>query len=362
MTAVGQQITVEKLLSRVAEYGGSDLHLTVGTAPVLRLDGKLVSLDDEPVVTPDLMQSALEQLLREEQRVVLEKEKSVITTYSLGTKARFKINAFYQRGFPSISLHYIRPLIQTIRELGLPQVVESLARFSSGLVLVAGPFGSGRSATIAALIDTINRERAEHILTIERPIEYLFVNNKSVIEQREVGLDALSFRQALESSLQEDVNVIMISELDSRDVLEMALKVAGSGRLVLSTMSTNTAMGTIEKILTSFPPAEQESVRVQLSETLQGIVAQALLPRVGGGRVAIAEVLTVTPPIRSVIRDGAVFQIQTILQTSREEGMIPLDRALADHVKAGDLQIEEALTHAVDPNSLKMLLQPSQIQ
>lgn len=357
--ALGQQMTIERLLSRVPEYAASDLHLTVGMNPVLRLDGKLVPMQDEAVVTPDLMKDTIEQLFTEEQRTALEKEKSLMTTYDLGNKARFKVNVFFQKGYPSISLHYITPTIQTIQELGLPPIVERFARFNDGLILVSGPFGSGRSSTLASLLETINREREAHILTIEKPIERLFVNQKSIIEQREVGRDTPTFEQGLSDSLQEDVDVIVISELDSPEVMEMAVKVAGSGRLVLTTLSTSSAVGAIEKILTSFPPEKQEQIRSGLSETLQGVVAQLLLPRVNGGRIIVSEVLSVTPAIRSVIRDGSFFQIQTILQTSREEGMIPLDRALAEQVKAGTLSVDDALLHAVDPKALKMMVQPT---
>lgn len=357
--ALGQQIIVEQLLTRVAEYRASDLHLTIGSNPVLRLDGKLVTLTDEQVVTPELMESALEQLLTREQRQQLENNRSLVFTYALGTKARFKVNVFYQKGYPSLSLRYINAHIRTIPELGLPAVVEGLARLQKGLVIVAGSFGSGRSATLAALIETVNRERAEHIVTIEQPIEHLFENKKSIVEQREVGRDAVSFEQALENLFQEDVNVVMVSELQSSSVIASVLQVAESSRLIFTTMNTDSAIKTIEKILTSFPAAEQQQVQIQLSEVLQGIVVQTLVPKIGGGITVVAEVLTVTPAIRAVIRDGAFQQIQTILQTSREEGMVPLDRALADRVKAGEVTMEEALARATDAGTLKMMLRPA---
>ena len=356
--ALGQQINVERILTRVAEYKASDLHLTVGTPPVLRVDGKLITLTDEEVITPEFMDSVLEQVMNEEQRAVLEKERGVLFTFDFSNKARFKINIFYQRGYPSASLRYIPAEIKSIPELGLPPVVETFARFKKGLVIVSGSFGSGRTATLAALVNTINKERAEHVVTIENPIEYLFFNNKSIIEQREVGHDAPSFTRALLNIYQEDVNVVVISELETPEVIEQALKVAESGRLVLTSMSTENAVQTVEKILSSFAIEQQEQIRIQLSETLQGIVAQRLLPRIGGGTVAVAEVLTVTPAIRSVIRDGAIYQIQTILQTSREEGMIALDRALADRVKTGEGLEDEALKHASDRNTVKLMLRP----
>ena len=348
---------MERLLSKVPEYGASDVHLTIGMAPIVRQDGKLSSLADEPVVTPDIMEAVLEQLFTPVQRAALERDKSIMTTYDLAKKARFKVNAFFQKGYPSVSLHYILPTVQTIGDLGLPPTIERFAHFRNGLVLICGPFGSGRSSTLAALVELINRERAAHILTIERPIEHLFVNAKSVIEQREVGKDVPSFEQGLADSLQEDVDVIMLSELESAQAIATAIKAAASGRLILSTLSTSSTVGAIEKILASFPPGEQEQVRTELSGTLQGVIAQILLPRTGGGRIAVAEVLTVNAPIRSIIRDGDVIQIQTILQTSREEGMIPLDRALADQVKAGTVSMDDAMQHASDSRALQTMLQ-----
>lgn len=354
--ALGQHIAVERLLTRVAEYHASDLHLTVGTTPVLRLDGKLVSLTDEEVVTPERIEAILDDLLTDQQRQQLEKERDIVFIYTLGDKARFKVNVFYQKGYASASLRFIDSQIRSTAELGLPAMVERLAQLTKGLLIVSGPFGSGRSSTLAALVDAINRARSEYILTIEQPIERLFVNNKSVIEQREVGRDTPSFLDALENSIQEDVNVVMLSEINSPEVLRGALNVAQAGRLVLFSMNAESTIRTVEKIITSFPQGEQESIRIMLSEVLQGIVCQRILPKVGGGTVAVAEVLTVTAPIRKVIRDGALFQITTILQTSREEGMMPLDRALADRVKNGEIAVEDALMQANDQNAFKVML------
>lgn len=359
--ALGQHIAVERLLTRVAEYHASDLHLTVGTTPVLRLDGKLVSLTDEEVVTPERVEAILDDLLTDQQRQQLEKERDIVFIYTLGDKARFKVNVFYQKGYASASLRFIDGQIRSVAELGLPAMVERLAQLTKGLLIVSGPFGSGRSSTLAALVDAINRTRSEYILTIEQPIERLFVNNKSVIEQREVGRDTLSFLDALTNSIQEDVNVVMLSEIDSPEVLRGALNVAQAGRLVLFSMNAESTVRTVEKIITSFPQEEQESIRIMLSEVLQGIVCQRILPKVGGGTVPIVEVLTVTAPIRKVIRDGALFQITTILQTSREEGMMPLDRALADRVKSGEVAVEDAQMQANDQNAFKVMLKSAGI-
>ncbi|MFH1171714.1 MAG: PilT/PilU family type 4a pilus ATPase [bacterium] len=356
--ALGQQMNVERILTRVAEYKASDLHLTVGMPPVLRVDGKLVTLTDEETVTPEFMESVLEQLMSDEQRATLAKDRGVLFTFDFGNKARFKVNVFYQRGYPSASLRFIPPEIRSVAELGLPAVVESFARCKKGLVIVSGSYGSGRSATLTALVNTINQERAEHIVSIENPIEYVYVNTKSVIEQREVGRDAPSFAAALKNIYQEDANVVVISELETPEVIEQALRIAATGRLVLTCMDMETAVQTIEKILSSFPTERQEQIRIELSECLQGVVVQRLLPRIGGGSVVIAEVLTVTPAIRSVIRDGAIYQVQTILQTSREEGMVAFDRSLADRVKTGEVLQDEAMKYATDQNTLRLMLRP----
>lgn len=355
---LGEQMNIERILTRVAEYKASDLHLTVGTPPVLRVDGRLVTLTDEQVITPEFMDSVLEQIMNDEQRAALTKSRGVLFTFDFGNKARFKVNVFYQRGYPSASLRFIPAEVKTIAELGLPPVVETFARFKKGLVIVSGSFGSGRTATLAALVNTINKDRAEHIVTIEDPIEYLYFNNKSMIEQREVGHDVSSVQQALENIYQEDVNVVVVAEIETPDVIAQTLKAAESGRLVLTSMNTETSLQTIEKIVTSFPVEQQEQIRIQLSETLQAVVTQRLLSRIGGGSVVVAEVLTVTPAIRSVIRDGAIYQIQTILQTSREEGMIAFDRALADRVKTGEILEDEAMKYANDRASFKLMLRP----
>lgn len=302
------------------------------------------------------MDAVLDALMTEEQKKVFEQERSTVFTYTFGTKARFKVNAFYQKGHPAASLRFIEPHMKTIRDLGLPAVVENFARAEKGLIVVSGTFGSGRSSTVAALVDTINRDRVAHILTIEQPIEHLFVNTKSIVEQREVGKDTKSFEDALENSFQEDVDVVMISELSTPAVIALALKVAESGRLVVSSMNADSAVRTIERIVTAFGQDEQEQVRNQLAAVLTGVVHQRLLPRTGGGSAVVVEVLTATQPIRSVIRDGAIYQIATILQTSREEGMIPLDRSLADRVKAGEILEQEAMAAANDKNVLKNML------
>lgn len=357
----GERVALDRLLTRVAEFQASDLHLTVGSPPTLRVAGKLVTIPEEPFITPDFLTAVLDELLTDDQRAVLEKDRRCVLTYDYEKKARFKVDIYYQRNYPSAAFRYIDPVIPSIRELGLPAIVEKFTEVARGLVIVAGPFASGRSATVAAIVNAINMTKAKHIVTIERPVEYLFVNAKSMVEQREIGRDTPSASQALDNVYQEDVDVVVVASFDDPDVVERGLRVAESGRLVIAAMTADSAMRVIEKMVTGFSDATEEQHRILLAETLQGIICQRLLPKIGGGSVVAAEVLTATRAIRSVIHDGAIQQIQTILQTSREEGMIPLDRALADRVKSGEVLLDDALSNAHDQNSLRLLLESSRV-
>lgn len=352
-----ERIALDRLLTRVAEFRASDLHLTVGSAPTVRVAGKLVTITDEPFVTPDFLSAVLDELLTDAQRATLERDRRCVLTYDFEKKARFKVDIYYQRNYPSASFRYIDPVIPSLHELGLPTIVERFADIPRGLLVVAGSFSSGRSATIAAIVNAINVTKTKHIVTIEQPVEYVFVNAKSMIEQREVGRDTPSAAQALDNVYQEDVDIVVVTAFDDMDVVERGLRVAESGRLVIAGMTADSSVRAIEKIVTGFPETLEEQHRILLAETLQGIICQRLLPKIGGGSVVAAEVLTATRAIRSVIRDGALKQIQTILQTSREEGMIPLDRALADRVKAGEVSLDDALSNAHDQNSLRLLLE-----
>lgn len=349
------QLAINKILTMVAEHKASDLHLSVANPPILRVDGKLVALSDEPLLTPDWLANFIDSILNEQQKEILARDKELVLGYDFSDKVRFKVNVFYQKGALSASLRYIPNLIRTIDELGLPPVVQGFTKLKKGLVLITGPFGSGRTTTMAALVNEINKARAEHIITIEKPIEYLFVEDKSVIEQREVGKDTNSFTEALDAIREEDVNVVMVSEMETKEVIKMVLEVAEAGRLIYSVMSTDSVLKTIEKIINSFGQDEKGHIRNQLADDLEGIISQRLLPKAGGGMKLVAEVLIPTPAVRSVIRDGAIYQLNNILQTSRGEGMISLDRALAELVKAGEISLDDALVQATDPQNLKAI-------
>lgn len=352
--STSESIVIQRILTTAAEYRASDLHLTVGNPPILRVDGKLVVLEQEPVVTPDFMQTIVETFLSPEQRQTLEQDREVVVAFMLEDRIRFKVSVFYQRGFIAASLRLIPTDIKPLAELGLPSIVQKFSQLTKGLVLITGPFGSGRTATMAAIVNEINKTRVAHIVTIEKPIEHLYRNDQSFIEQREVGRDTKSFEQALETASREDDDVIVVSEMEEPAVIQAVLTAAESSRLVISTMNTDSVMKTVEKIINSSPPELEIKTRAQLAGTLEGIISQRLLPRVGGGRILVAEVMVPSAPIRTVIRDGALYQLQNILQTSREGGTISLDRSLAELVKTGEILLDDALTHAIDPNNLKM--------
>jgi len=355
MADTGSQLTFKRILSTVAEYKASDLHLTVSNPPILRVDTKLVPLEKESVVTPDFVEAALSTLLNDEQKNILEKEKEIVFAYSLEDRARFRVTIFYQKGYPSISFHYIDEKIKTLKELGLPPVVERFTRVKKGLVIMSGPLGSGRTATLVSIINTINNARSEYILTIENPIEYLFVNNKSIIEQREVGRDTPSMADGLKTVMQEDVDVVMVSDLNSAEVIKEVMNIADSGRVVYASINADSVVKSIEKMVNLFSPDEQKQIKSSLADNLEGVVCQRLLPRVGGGRIVVAEVLVPTEPVRNVIKEGVYYQVNNIIQTSREEGMVSLDKLLAELVKTGEILIEEAIANAQDPQSLRLM-------
>jgi twitching motility protein PilT len=346
-------ITLNRILTTAASWHASDLHLLVGSAPIIRVEGKLKNLEDEEIISADFTEAVVGTFLSEEQRQRLDREKELVISSSINPQVRFKVSVYYQRGSLALSLHFVSSKPARLSDLGLPAAVTDFAKLNKGLVLVTGAYGSGRTSTVNALIHEINETRNVNIITIEQPIEYLFVNNKSVVEQREVGRDALSFEQAISTASREDVDVIMVSETETRPVLAAILDAAEASRLVISTMNTDSVLATIEKILNMFPAGEQAKTRTQLSNVLAGIVSQHLVPKIGGGVVLVVDVIIPTPPIRAVIRDGALVQLANVLQTSRQAGLVSLDRSLAQLVAAGTISNEDALVHAQDPASFK---------
>lgn len=350
------KLQIDRILNMVAEKQASDLHLSVGSVPTLRIHNQLLPLEQEESVTKEFMDSFVETILDSDQKKMLTEKKELVIAYQLNRQIRFRINIFFQKGVLAAYLRLIGSAIIPLPKLGLPISLEQIAEKNKGLIIISGSFGSGKTTTSASIIDHINHTRSSYILTIEKPIEYIFSNHKSIIEQREVGRDAISFEQALSSITQEDVDILYISELSSKKIINSAINIATSGRLVIANVEADTTVKTLEFIIDSFPSNEQQRVRAQLSTNLAGIVCQRLVPRVGGGQVAIAEIMTATPPIQSIIKEGSLYQISNIIQTSREEGMVSLDWSLAELVKTNEINLESALDNASDQQQLRYML------
>jgi twitching motility protein PilT len=346
---------MEQLLNMAIEKGASDLHITVGLPPMIRVDGKLFPLANEGVITPELAQRLVLSIMTSEQAERLQQRREL--DFSFGyQKTRFRTNVFYQKGNVSAALRLIPVAIKSLEELGIPPILERFTEPSQGFVIITGPTGHGKSTTLAALIQLINSKRSEHIITIEDPIEYVFEHNKSMIAQREVGSDTNSFSRALRSALREDPNVILIGEMRDLETIEAALTLAETGHLVFTTLHTNSAAQTADRIIDVFPPHQQQQVRMQLANVLLGVVSQRLLPRVQGGRVLATEILIANSAVRNTIREGKTHQLPNIIQTSASEGMISLDKVLAELVSRGEITIDTALSWAIDQKAFKLMV------
>lgn len=352
-------LDINELLAEVVRRGGSDLHITVGVPPMMRLNGELMPLESMPVLGKRDTQDLVFSIMTEEQRKGLEQEWEMDFAYSAqGSSARFRVNAYYQRTSIGAAFRLIPLSIRSIAELGLPPIVEALADKQRGLVLVTGPTGCGKSTTLAAIIDRINSTRAEHVITIEDPIEYLHKHNHSVVNQREVAADTKSFTRALKHVLRQDPDVILIGEMRDLETVGAALTAAETGHLVFATLHTQDASQTVDRIIDVFPPHQQAQVRVQLSGALMGIVSQQLLPTAdGASRVVACEVMIPTSAIRNLIREGKTHQLMTVMQTGTKHGMVTMDASLADMYKQGIITLETAMQRAIDPAVLKTLLE-----
>lgn len=348
---------LKNLLITAARQNASDLHLAVGRRPTLRIDGVLVPLQQEEMMTKEDAEELINSLLTPEQQERLKKDRQIDFAYSLEDKARFRINAYYQRGYLAAALRLIPSRIRTIEELNLPPILHDFTKLSQGFVLVVGPAGHGKSTTLAALIDEINHSRSDHIITIEDPIEYLFAQDKSIISQREVGVDTPSFHDALRTVLRQDPDVIMIGEMRDTVSIATAMTAAETGHLVFSTLHTNSASQTIDRIIDTFPAEQQGQVISQLAATLVAIISERLLPRLSGGRIPATEIMIVNPAIRNLIRERKTYQIDLVIETSLQEGMITLNRSLANLVKNREISMENAELYSLNPSELRILLE-----
>ncbi len=350
------QPRIEILLEEVVKKKASDLHLQVGLPPMLRVDGALLSVSGADPLTDEAVETLIFAILDEDQKQILLKDKEFDFSFAFGDLGRFRVNAFHERGNLAAALRLIPNEIESIEQLGLPAVVSKFADYPRGLVLVTGPTGSGKSTSLAALINKINMEQARHIITIEDPIEYTHNSKKSVIVQREVHYDTYSFSAALRSALREDPDVVLIGEMRDLETIASAITIAETGHLVFATLHTNSAAQSIDRMIDVFPPHQQPQIRSQLSNILMAICSQRLVPTIGGGRVAAAEILIGTPAVRNIIREGKTHQLDAVIQTGAEFGMQSMDKQLVNLIHQGTITYDEARNVAIDIDELDRLM------
>jgi twitching motility protein PilT len=340
----------------VIKKKASDLHLQVGLPPMLRVDGGLTPVPGSDVLTEETVELLIFAILDDDQKQILLKDKEFDFSFAFGDLGRFRVNAFHERGNLAAALRLIPNEILSIEQLGLPTVVNKFAEYPRGLVLVTGPTGSGKSTTLAALVHRINMERAQHIITIEDPIEFTHKSKRSVIVQREVHYDTYSFSAALRSALREDPDVVLIGEMRDLETIAAAITIAETGHLVFATLHTNSAAQSIDRMIDVFPPHQQPQIRAQLSNILMAIASQRLIPTIGGGRVAAAEILIATPAVRNIIREGKSHQLDAVIQTGAEYGMQSMDKTLVNLIHNGTITYDEARNYAVDLEELDRLM------
>jgi twitching motility protein PilT len=349
--------TIDDLLETMVALGASDLHVPVGSHPVIRLNGSLARLDQFPRLSADDTQRLLYRILSTEQQKHLEINRQIDVSYSIPGLARFRVNVYFQRESLGAAFRMIPAELKTLEDLGLPTQLHELSKKPRGLVLVTGPTGSGKSTTLAAVVDEINRTRDDHIMTIEDPIEFLHRHKRCIVNQREIGPDAVSFADALRGALRQDPDVILLGEMRDLETISTAITAAETGHLVFATLHTQDAPSTIDRLIDVFPAAQQEQIRVQLAATIQGIVTQTLLPTVDGkGRVAALEILLPDDAVRNLIRQAKVEQIYSVMQTNNSRGMQTLEQALVDLVTRGIITQEVAMSRSSRPDQLLGLL------
>jgi twitching motility protein PilT len=353
---MNQELRIEILLEEIVRKNASDLHLQVGLPPMMRLDGGLMPFSGYNNLNAEQVEKLVFAILDEDQQRILLKDKEFDFSFAFGDLGRFRVNAFHERGNLAASLRLIPNDIKTVTELGMPPVIQTFADYPRGLVLVTGPTGSGKSTTLAALVDKINTEKARHIITIEDPIEFTHKSKRSAIVQREVHYDTYSFSAALRSALRQDPDVVLIGEMRDLETISAAITIAETGHLVFATLHTNSAAQSIDRMIDVFPPHQQPQVRSQLANILQGICAQRLIPAIGGGRVVAAEVMVANPAVRNIIREGKTHQLDTVIQTGADQGMQTMDRTLVKLVQTGAITYDNAREYAVDLTEFERLM------
>ncbi|MDX1765790.1 MAG: type IV pilus twitching motility protein PilT [Candidatus Saccharimonadales bacterium] len=353
---MAQNLRIELLLEEVIKKKSSDLHLQVGLPPMLRVDGSLTPVQGSKILDEETVEALIFAILDEDQKQILLKDKEFDFSFAFGDLGRFRVNAFHERGNLAAALRLIPNEIKTVEELGLPNILNSFAEYPRGLVLVTGPTGSGKSTTLAAILDKINTERSEHVITIEDPIEFTHKSKKSVVVQREVHYDTYSFSAALRSSLRQDPDVVLIGEMRDLETISAAITIAETGHLVFATLHTNSASQSVDRMIDVFPPHQQPQIRSQLANILMAICSQRLIPAIGGGRIAAAEILVATPAVRNIIREGKAHQLEAVIQTGAEHGMQSMDKTLVQLIHNGTVTYEEAKNYAVDIEELDRMM------
>lgn len=356
MASVDYKRELKDLVDIVASEKGSDLHFSVGSHPIVRVTGSLIPLVKKPILTDQDVEGFAVALMTKTKFAEFTENFEVDFSYSHADGVRFRGNGFFQSGSMSIALRLIPNEIKTMTDLGLPPILESFVQRPQGFFLCVGPVGQGKSTTLAAMVEYINQNRAEHIVTIEDPIEYIYDAKKSLIDQREIGVDSISFEKALNSAFRQDVDVILVGEMRNAETISTAVTAAETGHLVLSTLHTNNAAQTIDRIIDAFPGGQQDQIRVQLAGSLAGIFSQRLIPRIAGGLVPAYELLINNSAVSNLIREGRTHEIQTLIETGLEQGMVDMNRSLVDLVKRGEITVENAFAYSTNPKGLERLM------
>ena len=347
---------LNELVQTVVSEGGSDLHLAEGRVPIIRVAGNLIPLTNKEKMTSAALDEIINVLLSGEKKELFSKKNQVDFSYEHSKEARFRGNAYIRRGEVSIALRHIPQHIRTIQELGLPDILETFTQKKQGFFLVVGPTGNGKTTTLAAMVDLVNKTRLEHIITVEDPIEYIFEPKKSIIDQREVRADTPDFGTALQGLFRQDVDVVMIGEMRTPETMSTAVTAAETGHLVYSTLHTNNAAQTIDRIIDSFPASQQGQIRLQLAESLAGIFSIRLLPCVSGGLVPAYELLIANTAVSNLIRERRTHEINSVIETSSSEGMIDMNHVLTRLVQAGENTVEDAYRYSVNPRTLQKMI------
>lgn len=347
--------TFEELVEVLIQQDGSDLHISAGRAPTIRVNGELITLLNHTPLSQEDVDGVFKAILPEDHYKRFIETQELDFSYTYQGTIRLRGNAFVRQGFFSLALRLI-PHVKTLEELKLPPILAEFARKRQGFFLVVGPVGQGKSSTMASMVSLINEERAAHILTIEDPIEYVYEQKKSIIDQREVGIDTASFESALKGAFREDVNVILIGEMRTPETISTAVTAAETGHLVLSTLHTNNASQTIDRIIDSFPAEQQDQIRIQLAASLVGIFSQRLVPRVSGGRIPAYELLINNNAVQNLIRENRTHEIDMVIETGFEQGMVDMNRSLVELVRQGEITPETAFSYSLNPKNLERLL------